>query len=918
LAVHSAEIYLKTKLIRPRERSSRMVRARLVERLDGVFDVPLALVCAPAGYGKTTLLVDWAQNCRAPVAWLTLDEEDNDPVRFLAYLILAIQQVKPGLGKSAQMTLSIPEEKPLENSLRLLVNELAELGDPLVLVLDDYHRITSGEVHQLLAFLVEHLPPSFHIVLSSRTEPAIGLARLRGRSAVLELRAANLRFNAQEADDFLDQIMELDLPPERRSQIEAQTEGWAAGLQLAALSLRGGEARLSATTGRSGQHYIFEYLADEVLGRLPEPVQRFLTRTAILEQVSGPLCDILVEPFPPWTSGAECLDALEHANLFTQALDGEHSMYRYHALFADFLRERLKQREPEQIAGLHARAARWLAEQGSFEAACHHALISKDQALLIELIETHALELERWGELVVLARWINQLPEEVVQERPRICLSRAWVLLASLDVVKARFYLDLVDRHLPEEEPGALRSEMLAARAFLAGISDQPDELHAYTQEAFSLLPSDQSFLSGLLKINLAFPCMLSGRLYEATQILEDGVTAGIQSNSAVIALLGMRLLGEAYVMNGRIYQAERTFEHALEYIENTLGKNSPIRGVALMGLGEVYRQRNQLELADRCLTEGLEKTMNWMPAMGMDGFMWLSSLKQAMGQPVEAQVLLHQARQAGESDTFPILDSWFVGIAIVKLNIVQGYLEEGLRWARDTGLNLDTLENLVELFADAPLHFRQTALFCLSRLFLVLGRREGMPGALEKAARILVQALPISEAAGAVMNLLEGLLLSAQVEGALGHTGAAQDFLHRALDLAAPERSIRVFLDEGEPVRVLLAERRGLVLPAEERAFVEELLAAFAQETGRPQPVSRTETHLPAVLVEPLSFREMEVLRCMAEGKSNQEIAADLVLSLNTIKKHVSAIMEKLQARNRMQAVLIARQSGLIEGGGH
>lgn len=909
MAVHSGEIYLKTKLIQPQVRSRRVLRGRLTDRLAGAFSVPLTLVCAPAGYGKTTLLVDWAQNCRAPVAWLTLDEDDNDPARFLSYLIIAMQQIKPGLGKAVEVLLTLPETDLMENSLRLLVNDLAGLESPAVLVLDDYHCITARPVHQMLGFLVEHLPPAFHIVIASRTEPAIALARLRGRSAVLELRAAELSFRPEETEDFLNQVMQLDLSAQACDQLVEQTEGWAAGLQLAALSLRSGEGSLAPDALRSGQHYIFDYLAAEVLARLPEAMQRFLMHTAILDQLNGPLCDALVEPFPPYTTGADCLDALEHANLFTQALDGEHAWYRYHALFADFLRERLKQAGPECIADLHGKAARWLADKGNFEGACKHAVASKDQNLLIWLIETNALELEKQGELVVLARWINVLPEEVVRAHPRICLVRAWVFVARLDVQNAALYLDLAGQGMVENESPALRSEMLAARAFLAGMNDHSDELDVYAKEAFRLLPDTQHFLYGLLKINMSFPPMLSGRVEDAIQLLEDGITVGIQSNSMVIAIIGMRILGEAYMINGRLYQAERIFLRMLAYIEALLGKKSPVRGVAMMGLGEVYHQRNELEKADQYLTEGLEKTMAWMPAMGMDGFMWLSALKQAMGQPAEAQLLLQQARQVNETSKFPMLDGWFIASASAKLDILQGYLEESLRWARSTGLDLDTLDNLDQLFADTPAHFRKTCYYALARLFLILGRREGMPGALEKAARVLAYVLPLSEAAGTFSYFLEGLLLSAQVQQALGNEQAAQNELHRALDLAAPEQQLRVFLSEGESVRNMLVERRKWALPEQERVFIDQILAGWGAETGKPQAAEQ----LRAGLVEPLSFRELEVLRRMAAGNSNQEIADTLVLSLNTVKKHVSTIMSKLQAKNRFQAVLAARQMGLM-----
>jgi LuxR family maltose regulon positive regulatory protein len=914
-----AEIFLKTKLIRPWPRVERVIRPRLLRLMDRVFTAPLTLVCAPAGYGKTTLLASWVETCPAPVAWLSLEEGENDPERFLNYLILALQQIAPGMGKGAQVTFGLPGRGMLENNLRLLVNDMAGLSEPAVLVLDDYHLIRSRQVHGLMGFLVEHLPPAFHLIIASRTQPPLSIARLRGRSTVLELRASDLSFQSDEVEAFLNQVMDLHLSKEACRQVEKRTEGWAAALQLVALSMQSGESGITTDAFGSGLHFIFDYLADEVLRHLPEPMQRFLMHTAILDRASGPLCDALVEPFAPCASGAECLETLEHANLFTQALDGEHRWYRYHALFADFLRERLKQTQPEVIPELHSRAARWLAAQGSFEEACKHAQAGKNEELLVWLIETYAEQLEKMGELAILERWINLLPDHVIRSHARVSLARAWISAARLDVHTASTYLDAVEQALQEDDSPSIRSEAMAARAFIAGVSDQPEEVRSYTERAFRQmpggLPGEKHFLVGLLMINKSFPLIMSGRLKEAIDTLEDATAAGIESNSAIIVLLAMRLLGEAYMMNGRLSQAEQVFLDARKYIEKQLDGNSLIDGMALMGLGEVLRQRNDLAKAEVYLEDGLKKTLVWMPAMALDGFLWLAALKQALGHGAEAQNLLRQALQVNATNTFPLLDGWFIGIAAVRMDVLQGYLEAGLRWAESTGLDMKEAGNLDRMFPGTPPPFREMAFYVMARLFLVLGRREKVAGALENAKRILDYTLPFSEQAGMYTALIEGLLILAQVEQALGHAERAQEHLHRALDLAAPEQPLRIFLDEGEPVAALLAERRSLPLPVEERAFIEVLWAAWENEPRKPAaPPQAPSPVVGGRLLEPLSFREVEVLRWMAGGKSNQEIADGLVLSLNTVKKHVSTIIAKLGAKNRVQAVITARQMRILE----
>lgn len=912
MAADPTDSYLKTKLILPPLRDKRVLRGRLLDRLDGVFSVPLTLVCAPAGYGKTTLLVDWAHRCPLPVVWLTLDAGENDAPRFLNYLILTLQLLHPELGKSAQVTMNLPGADTFESGLRLLINDLAGLSAPTVLVLDDYHWIEAEAIHQALAYLIDHLPPSLHLILSSRVEPPIRLARLRARSAVLELRALDLSFRQDEIEYFLNQVMELNLPGQECRQLAQQTEGWAAGLQLAALSLRGGERALSADVFGSGQHYIFDYLAEEVLQRLSPAMQRFLLSTSILNQMSGPLCEALVEPFPPYRSGSECLDALEHANLFTRALDGEHHWYRYHALFADFLRDHLQRDQSEIIPRLHRQAADWLIEQGRFDEAYPHALAGGDLEQVITLVEGCAEIFEKQGDLITLGRWLQSLPETVRRSRPRIGLARAWVAMAGLDFRHATLYLDLVETQLSPAASPLLRGELLAARAFLAGLRDQPELALDYIRQAFTLLPNEQHFLYGLLKLNLCFPQMLSGQLFQAIQTLEETIFLAQRSESLLIALLAMRILGEAYLLVGRLSQAERVFQQALELIESRLGKNSLLIGMAWLGLGEIHRQRNQFELARQYLENGLEKTMAWMPAIAMDGFMWLAHLEQAVGRPAEAQALIRRARQVSEAHALPIMDDWWIPITAVRMDIFQGYLEQALRWARTSGVDLEGLSNLADFNPTTPLYFRNTVLATLARLFLVLGRREQVPGALDKAARILEYILPLSAEMGQYAQLIEELLLLAQVEQALQHPQKAQDCLHQALDLGAPERPIRAFLDEGQPLMDLLNERRALTLPPLERAYLEELWAAWQNEPGQSGPILPAAA-VPPMLIDPLSYREIEVLRYLAAGKSNQEIAAGLVLSLNTVKKHVSTIMAKLNAKNRTQAVLLARQQNLL-----
>ncbi len=909
------EPYLKTRLIRPQIRSQRVPRQRLLRRMAEALSVPLTLVCAPAGYGKTTLLVDWANVSQLPVAWLTLSQEENDLARFLNYLILALQTLDPELGKAAQAALNLPTAEMSESSLHLLVNDLAALTSPFVLVLDDYHWIDLPAVHAALEHLVEHLPPCLHLVIASRVEPPVHLTRLRARAAVLELRAGDLSFQPDEIAGFLNDVMALGLSAEKCQQMGEQTEGWAAALQLAAISLRSGERPAQPAVFGAGQHYIFEYLAEEVLRNQPPALQRFLLHTCILEQMTGPLCDVLAEPFLPGKSGAECLDYLEHASLFTQALDGEHCWYRYHALFAEFLRHQLQRLAPELLPRLHRKAALWLVEHGAASEAFRHALAGNDLELAAGLVETCAETLQQRGELTTLERWVAALPEALVLSRPRLSLARAWIALSKLNLAQAGLYLDQTERACGTQADRLVQGEILVARTLLTGMLGRIDEAQACAEQAMQLLPGEQHYLAGLLKFNLSLPLLLAGRVPQAVHALEEAVALAQLSHSPFVALLSLRMLGEAYLIFGRLGQAEQAFRQIGRLAEIEWGPGTLMDGLACLGLGEISRQRNELIPAGQYLEEGIETTLAWMPALAMDGFMWQAWLKQASGDPAGAQALMQRAHLLSELHSQDILDDWWVPITSVRLSIAQGYLEDALRWARSTGLDLENLDGLEQYLLEPPVYFRQSVLYTLAQLFLALGVRENTPGALEKAHSILTCLVPMAEELGQYALLLESLILAAQVAQALGQPHSAQEFLHRALDLGAPERPLRVFLDEGQSLMDLLEQRRSLDLQPAERAYLEEILAAWSTEGDRaagPAP-TRQPTAQPG-LIEPLSFRELEVLRWMAEGKSNQQIAAQLVLSLNTVKKHVSTIMDKMGASNRTQAVQIARQLGILE----
>lgn len=899
------EPLLHVKIVPPQIRTRRIERERLLTKLDGVFSVPVTLVCAPAGYGKTTLLVDWMNRAQNPVVWLALSTEENAPALFLNYLILALQSIHPDAGRTTRAAINIPGAANPENSMHLLINELTALDLPFALIIDDFHEITSKEVQSMTAHLLEHLPRKMHVVIASRTEPPLPLARLRARGQILELRMGDLSFDQEEINNFFYHVMDIPLSDAACRQLARQTEGWVAALQLAAISMRGGDENILEEVSSAGRHFIFDYLAEEVLSRLPEQMQDFLIKTSILDELTGPLCDSLVAPFPPYKTGAECLEALEHANLFTQALDGNHRWYRYHALFSDFLENQRARVNHDLTKTLHQNAAEWLETHGLIEQACHHAMLAGDEHLTALIIEKQSKELESRGELGKLGQWLKWLPDEMILSRPRLCLASAWVAFGRLDTVTIRKYLDRAESLLDLNPDPDIKGELMAARAFLAGMTDNASDTTYYSEQAMGYLRDEYSYLYGLLKINQSFPVMMAGNLTAAVSMLEEAVNFARRTDNQFIALLGMRMLGETYIMQGKLTWAENLFLQGDAMIREVMGPHSPLIGVARMGLGEVYHQRYQISRAIKELDDGINQVIDWMPAVVLDGLIWLANTYMSAGDHTRAKKMLQRAKEVTLNESHPLLDEWMLDISNARINILQGNLDEGIRWAEATGLDMECLRNLDQFYENNPPFFRVEALVTLARLFLVLGIRENKPGALENVDRILRPVLPVAREMGQNSLLIEGLLIQAQAYAGRHENQLAVECIHNSLDLASPEGAICPFLDEGEAVISLIEMRGSLDVPLSEKEFIQSILSARSRVFHEnPQ-----ESHP----MDALTFRELEVLRWMAEGKSNQEIAEGLVLSLNTVKKHVSAIMSKLGAKNRSTAVLYGKKNNLI-----
>jgi len=915
---------LQTKLHIPHLRPDLVRRPRLIERLNagllgqsGGFARKLTLVSAPAGFGKTTLLSEWAHSrgrsgtCPTEtgpyVAWFSLDEGDNDPVRFLAYCIAALRTVEPDVGEGVLSALQSPRSPSIEAVLTTVINDIAAVpqGDRYVLVLDDYHLITAQPVHDALAFLLDHLPHNLHLAIATRADPSWPLARLRARREMVELRAAELRFTFQEAAAFLNQVMGLGLAAEDVSALEERTEGWIAGLQMASLSMQGQEDVAGFVRAfRGSDRYILDYLVEEVLQRQPEGVQTFLFQTSILDRLTGPLCDAVTgSPPPPGQgSGQAMLERLEQANLFLIPLDNERRWYRYHRLFADLLRRRLQRVQPDLVPALHRRAAAWFERNGLTAPAIEHGLRGGDFEPVAGLIEQVAEATLMRSELATFLGWVDELPDGLVRDRPSLCVFQAWALLL------AGRPLDAVEARLQDAARSQAVDKTTPLRALLALYRGHMTRAAELAHRALERLSEDDLFLCNLAAWVLGLSRLVDGDLAASTQALDQVARASHRTGNVMIAVMVLSNIAALRMQHGRLHQARDIYRQALEWATDERGHLLPIAGEALMGLGRLFYQWNDLEAATRHLIEGIELTGRWGEAGAMDGYISLAHVRQAQEDVDGAQEAIQRARQLARKTDATELDDILVAAHQAHLWVVQGDLEAARRWLEERGLaqggaaGLEVDVALTELEARVDDDFfrsrrRRTAEYItLVRVLLA----QGQP---DEALAVLRPLQEIAERWGLNERVIRFQVLKALAFRARDDVAQALAALERALSLARPAGYVRPFVDEGQSMARLLyrAVERGIA-----PEYAGRLLAAF--------PASAPAAREPqADVVESLSQREVEVLGLIAEGLSNQEIAHRLFISVHTVKWHTGNVYGKLSVNSRTQAVARARTLGLL-----
>lgn len=885
---------LETKLHVPRRRRGLVERPRLTGRLSRVWESALTLVSAPAGFGKTTLLAEWLTDvviADRSVAWLALDPRDNDPARFWAYLLAALDRAVPGIGADARAVLESPQPAT-EAVLGTLLNSLDDVPGDLAVVLDDFHLVEARDVHEGVAFLLEHLPRQVHVVITGRADPPLPLARLRARGELLEVRAADLRFTADEAAAYLTGAMGLSLTSGDVDALEGRTEGWIAALQLAALSMQGRDDVGGFIAGFAGDdRYIVDYLVEEVLQRQSEDVRTFLLRTSVLTGLTGPLCEAVTGQ----AGGRATLEALDRGNLFVVPLDDRRQWYRYHHLFGDVLRARLLDEQPEHVPALHRRASDWYAQHGDLPEAIRHATAAQDHERAADLIELAMPGTRQMRQEATLRAWLEALPDDVLRRRPALTVGYAGVLLVhgELDGVEdllreAEGRLDVVDGSA-QQVSDPLRSSIALYRAAQARLRGDVPGTVVHAQETLRLVAEDDHLGRGAAAGLLGLAHWTSGDLDAGHRwwsvSLVDLERAGHLSDLAGCALA----LGDIRVAQGRLHDAERTYQHVLRALTPPSGP--PLRGAADMhvGLADVLRERGDLAAAHEHLRRSAELGEHaGLPQNRFRRRMVLARVRQAEGDLDGALALVDEAQGVYVADMFP--DVHPAAAARARLLTAQGRWAEALTWAQDRGLSAD----------DDLSYLREFEHLCLARVLLARHAAEGDDRHLRAATGLLGRLLDAAEAGGRTGSALEVLVLQSLAHQAGGDLPAALSALHRALALAEPEGHVRTFLDEGAPLTTLLraAAQKGV---ARDRA--RRLLTVA---TGTPARLGRG-------TVEPLSDRELDVLRLLATDLSGPEIARALVVSLHTVRSHTKSIFAKLGVNSRRAAVRRAEELDLL-----
>ncbi len=899
---------LATKLYIPQLRRDFVPRSRLVERLNEGLHRRLALVSAPAGFGKTTLLSEWlvtrdrwmtADHSRPSAAWLSLDAEDNELRRFLSYLLAALATIDPETGQAAGNLLRLPQLPPAETVLTTLINELCSLPGDLVLVLEDYHTIEDGAIHNALTFLLDNLPPQAHVVISTRADPPLPLSRWRSRGMMIEIRADDLRFTRQESTAYFNDVMNLPLVPEDVTALNQRTEGWIVGLQMAALALQGKNQQQDASAfvqAFSGSHhYILDYLVEEVLAHQPDQVKTFLQQTSILSRLTGSLCDAVTGE----EDGQATLETLDTANLFLVPLDDERRWYRYHHLFAEVLRARLQRiAEKQGLALLHTRAAEWYEEHGEVPEAFKHAATAQDYERAARLVEENWLRMGHAGQMNTVLRWLQSMPDEVIRARPMLSGAYAWVLWLTGHMEAVETYLDAAgDAWARQAAEGTMDPAHVrwqaggpALKIQLARHRGQLEESIQFARETLSLAAEDDALLCSYGHLGLASAYRELGDYEQSLAAYVEGIPLARAAGNIASANIAAFYLCRVLQLQGHLHRAADAIREALQFTEANGMAESPASAILYVAMANLLCEWHQLPQAQEHLLLGRNLTrLGGHHEHVRNSGIVLARLRSALGDLAGALAAIQDAEEATVKAEMPLASAELAAYK-ARIWIAQGDLTAAARWA----------EGAAQRPGQDRGYTRQIESVTIARVLFAQGK-------LEQALSQLAACQQAAEESGGLGWAIEIGILKALVQDALDRRADALVTLECALAQAEPEGYVQVFLDEGEPMAALL---RQAAPPNVSRAYIDRLLDTLDRAAPKQE---LADAPSPSPLIEPLTEREMEVLRLMATGLSNRDIADRLVLAMGTVKAHLHNIYGKLGVRSRVQAAARARELQLL-----
>jgi LuxR family transcriptional regulator, maltose regulon positive regulatory protein len=905
---------LPTKLYIPQHRSNLVARKRLIEHLDTGLQGKMTLVSAPAGFGKTTLLSEWVHHLDCPVAWLSLDKNDNDLTRFLTYIIAALQGIIEDIGTDINAVLGESQSPKHEILLTKLVNEIDLFPEKLILILDDFHLIESESVHNALNFLIEYQPPTMHLVISSRSDPILPISRYRVRGELCEVRVSDLRFTYEETAAFLNDLMNFDLSPEDIASLEKRTEGWVASLQLAALSMRGRDDWTEFITAFSGSHrYVIDYLADEIMSRQPDEVQMFLSRTSILERFCAPLCDAVVKE--EMYGDTRIMDYLERFNLFLVPLDDHRVWYRFHHLFADFLRLHLHEEEPERIPELHRRASQWFEVEGLMDDAIRHALAGRDLERAARLVESIAGSLVVRRSSKALLNWVNQLPPEICQNSPMLCIWHAWALyfLGQPDSVEPILKIAEANRDKAPEVP--IDGYLSTVRAYLAnllGDFHKAVDLSKQALEQMSVEPfeNDTPIFRGAAVIWLGVNYRILGNFDRANEFFIKAAKLNEEAGSIYAAVSAKSQPANLAMLQGQLHRAKDIYQQGFQIIERWAdehgeGKRTLVAASELhLGLGILLYEWNDLVGAATHIRRAVELLELGGDQGILDGYRLLAYLNQAEGDYEAAFDLL------GKISSIKNKFSLRRNTTLLKPSLEQLYilLNRVRPEMADQLTDIDRRVDIMEFRSGDEIDFSSTG-YANEYKYTDLARALIAFGRASEALPLLRRLMEGARSMGRQGDEIRYLVLNGLAHHTLGDTPTALVSLGKALTLAKPQGYVRLFVDESVPMAELL---QLAISQNIEPDYAKKLLAAFPADI-RDSIGIRMGNASSQTLVEPLSERELEVLQLITKGYKYKEIAEQLVISVNTVRHHTRNVYGKLNVNNRAQAIARASELNLL-----